>query len=202
MSGGAVSPDWVSAENAFALDDLLVLAFGLLVDGEGTDWHRGVALTAAWVRGYPGGRGPVTLRDEQPVTRPLANAERWAAVWVDTDGPRLSLRDDAERFGVAYWEPVVTSRLWARGAEAVLRWLLAKPLERRRPPMPVPERNAEGAVATAEELYERERAAPRAWWGPEERRAARTRAEVAEIRSQRLAALVEDSLRRAAVSVS
>ncbi len=190
--------DWVSAETAYALDDLQVLACRVLVDGEDSDWHRGVTLTIGWLHG---GAGPVTLRDEQPVTRGLVNAERWAAIWVDTDGPKLSLRDDCERFGVAYWEPVVTSRLWARGAETVLAWLLANPLEQRRPPMPVPERNAEGAVATAEELYQRElSAAPHAHWGPEERRAARTRAEVAEIRSQRLAALVEDSLRRAAGS--
>jgi len=197
MSGSdPVQLDWVSAETAFALHDVQVLAFRVLVDGEGSDWHRGVALTVGWLRGGPGGAGPITLRNEQPVTRALANAERWAAVWVDTDGPKLSVRDDCERLGVAFWEPVVTSRLLTRGAEAVLAWLLANPLEQRHPPMSVPERNAEGAVATAEELYQHELStAPHARWGPEERRAARTRAEVAEIRSVRLAALVEDSLR-------
>ncbi len=202
MSGsGPVRPGWVSVENAFALDDLMALAFGLLAEGEGTDWHRGVALTAAWVRGYPGAAGPVTLRDEQPVSRELAAAERWAAAWVDSDGPRFSLRDDAERIGVAFWEPVTGSRLWARGAEAVLAWLLANPLERRPPPMPVPVRTAEGAVATARELYERARAAAsRERWAPEHRREAWTRAEVTEMRSLRLAARVEQSVRWLRVS--
>lgn len=202
MSGsGPVRPGWVSVENAFALDDVMALAFGLLADGEGTDWHRGVALTAAWVRAWSGGRGPVTLRDEQPVTRALATAERWAAAWVDTDGPKFSLRDDAERIGVPFWEPVTESRLWARGAESVLAWLLANPLEQRRPPMPVPVRNTEGTVATAEELYERARtAATRERWAPEHRREAWTRAEVTEMRSLRLAAQVEESVRRMRVS--
>ena len=68
--------DWVSAETAFALHDVQVLAFRVLVDGEGSDWHRGVALTVGWLRGGPGGAGPITLRNEQPVTRALANAER------------------------------------------------------------------------------------------------------------------------------
>ena len=57
MSGsGPVRPGWVSVENAFALDDLMALAFGLLGDGGGTDWYRGVALAAAWV---PAGRARV-----------------------------------------------------------------------------------------------------------------------------------------------
>jgi hypothetical protein len=40
-------------------------------------WAAGVAASIAWIRG--GRVGPITERDEQPVTRAIADAERWAA---------------------------------------------------------------------------------------------------------------------------
>ena len=56
-------------------------------------------------------------------------------------------------------------------------------------------------MATARELYERASAAATPErWAPEHRREAWTRAEVTEMRSRRLAARVEESIRRLRVS--
>ena len=67
----AVTPDWVPVPAALA--DLHVLAHRGYLDTWST-WHDGMAVTAAWLRG--GRSAPVTFREEQPVTRALADAER------------------------------------------------------------------------------------------------------------------------------
>jgi len=186
-----VEPTWITP-SCSELADLHVLAFREYRD-TGSVKAEAMGATAAWIRG--GRNAPVTFREEQPVTKVFAKAEMWAAVHVDTgDVPLGSLCRD---LGVSYAPAVVTNLVWSLGVEEVLRWLTADPLERRKPPIPLPRRNPDGSVATAEELYQQAMAAePHRHWGPEERHALRNRTEVDAIRSERLAARIEETLRR------
>ncbi|MQA15591.1 MAG: hypothetical protein GEV09_15925 [Pseudonocardiaceae bacterium] len=184
-------PGWVTVPVALA--DLHVLAYRAYRES-GSVWHDGITATAVWVRGA--GTGPVTFRQEQPVTRALAEAEWWAAVYVDSDGVKPPLESMCRRLDVAYQEPVALNRVWARGVEAVLAWLTSDPLQGRSPPLRVPDRDADGNPATAEQLYHRfMEAAPHAEWGPEQRHALRNRTEADAARSQRLVALIDETVR-------
>ncbi len=191
-------PDWV--RSPAALVDLHVLAYREYRDTESAR-HEAMGATASWVRG--GRNGPTTFREEQPVTRALARAEMWAALAVlefDTEGapPAVPVPLEAmcRDLGVAHRAPVATSPVWARGVWDVLRWLTDDPLEQRKPPMAVPVRNDDGTIPTAEELYQRTMAAaPDKHWGPEERYALRNSTGVDVLRSQRLAARVDETIR-------
>jgi len=186
-----VEPVWITPSRS-ELADVHVLAFREYRD-TGSAKAEAMGATAAWIRG--GRTAPVTFREEQPVTKALAKAEMWAAVHVVTgDVPLESLCLD---LGVHYAPAVATNAVWSLGVEEVLRWLTADPLERRKPPIPLPRRNPDGSVATAEELYQQTMATqPHKNRGPEERRALRNRTEVDAIRSERLAARIEETLRR------
>jgi len=186
-----VEPMWITP-SCSELADVHVLAFRTFRD-TGSAKAEAMGATAAWIRG--GRTAPVTFREEQPVTKALAKAEMWAAVHVVTgDVPLESFCLD---LGVHYAPAVATNPVWSLGVEEVLRWLTADPLERRKPPIPLPRRNPDGSVATAEELYQQTMATqPHKKWGPEERRALRNRTEVDAIRSERLAARIEETLRR------
>ena len=181
---------WITP-SCSALADVHVLAFREYRD-TGSVKVGAMGATAAWIRG--GRNAPVTFREEQPVTKALAKAEMWAAVHVNTgDVPLESFCLD---LGVHYAPAVATNPVWSLGVEEVLRWLTADPLERRKPPIPL-RRNPDGSVATAEELYQQTMATqPHKNWGPEERRALRHRTKVDAIRSERLAARIEETLRR------
>ena len=139
-----VEPTWITPSRT-ELADLHVLAFREYRD-TGSVKAEAMGATAAWIRG--GRNAPVTFREEQPVTKALAKVEMWAAVDVDTgDVPLASLCRD---LGVSYAPAVATNPVWSLGVEEVLRWLTADPLERRKPPLPLPRRNPDGSVATAE----------------------------------------------------
>jgi hypothetical protein len=85
----------------------------------------GIAAAVAWVRG--GRVGPVTERDESPVTRSLATAEMWAASAAGApDLPRPPLEELCDKFGVAYWAPRPILPEWGEGAWRALRWLLGR----------------------------------------------------------------------------
>jgi hypothetical protein len=175
------------------VDDAHWLVYRAYLD-RGSPAAEGGCAAVAWVRG--GGLGPVTSRDEQPVTRPIAKAEMWAASAaeriVSTPPPLESI---CAELGVAYWRPGEVDRSWATGVRAVLRWLLGTPGQKA--PAEVPPRNTSGELLTAQQLYEAAMAAaPHQNWGPEERHALRHRMEVNAIRYQRLAALIEDTKRR------
>ena len=62
------------------VSDLHWLAYRLCTD-DGNSCAGGIAATLGWVQGNCG--GPITERDEQPVTLALAHAETWAALRVD-----------------------------------------------------------------------------------------------------------------------
>jgi hypothetical protein len=178
-----------------ALADLHVLAYRRHAD-VGSARHDGMAVTAAWLRGVR--TAPVTFREEQPVAYVLARAEKWAAMAVtSTDGVPPSLESMCERLGVIFRAPVATNPHYALGVWEVLHWLTADPLERRRPPVDVPERNPDGTVATAEALYaEAVAAEPWRYRLPERRVELRDQSEQRAAWSRRLADLVAETVRR------
>lgn len=147
-------PDWVwpSAVEVF---DLKWLAYRRYLDApHEIDRQRGetIAATVRWVWGPV--TGPATGRPDQPVTRPVAVAEMWAAMALaDGGGTRERvLRGVCAEQGMRYYPP----DFGAVGLEAgmaiyqALSWLLASPdgWERgRRPPLEIPLRDAAGSVA-------------------------------------------------------
>ena len=187
-----VTPEWVRAPAQ--LGDLHVLAFREYKD-TGSAWHEAAGAAASWIRG--GRSAPITFREDSPITLALAKAELFAAVTVDSEGmPPPPLEDICGRLGVAYRAPVATNPVWARGVEDVLRWLTADPIEQRKPPMDVPVRGADGAVPTAEQLYQQRLAeVPGRYRASEQRRDVRQAVEVDVIRSQRLADRIAETLR-------
>jgi len=185
-------PDWVREPAALA--DLHVLAYRRHAD-VGSPRHDGMACTAAWVRGVR--IAPVTFREEQPVTYALAKTETWASMWVTSDGAKPPLESFCTKLGVPYREPVATDRHYALGAWEVLHWLTADPREHRPPPLDVPERNPDGSVATAEELYAAGVAAePWHYSLPERRIELRDRSEQRERRSRHLAHMIAETVSR------
>jgi hypothetical protein len=172
------------------------LAYRAFVDGSVR--AGGMAAAVAWVQG--GRAGPVTDRDEKPVTRELAVAEMWAAVAVADGGTPPPLEVICEQFGVAYWAPLAVDRLWADGVWRALRWLTGTQAE---PPMQVPVRHVDGSTPSAEELYGLAlAAAPHRSWPIEERRALWDRVERNARRYRELAELVADTQRRLGVGAS
>ena len=186
------APDWVREPAALA--DLHVLAKRQHADVR-SPRHDGMAGTAAWLRGVR--VAPVTYREEQPVTYALAKAEKWASMWVTGDGVKPPLESFCAKLGVPYREPVATDRHYALGVWEVLHWLTADPLEQRPPPLDVPERNPDGSISTAEELYAAGAAAePWRYSLPERRIELRDRSEQRERRSQHVARLIAETVDR------
>jgi len=187
-----VAPDWVREPAALA--DLHVLAYRRHAD-VGSPRHDGMAVTAAWLRGVR--TAPVTFRDEQPVTRAVAQAEKLAAAWVSSDGAKPPLEEFCAELGVPYRAPVATNAHYALGVWEVLHWLTADPLERRTPPVDVPERNPDGSIPTAEALYA-EAVAEEPWRYrlPERRVELRDQSERRAARARGLADLVAETVRR------
>jgi len=186
------APDWVRKPAALA--DLHVLAYRRHAD-VGSPRHDGMACTAAWLRGVH--IAPVTFREEQPVTHALAKAEKWASMWVTSDSAKPPLESYCTKLGVPYREPVAVNRHYALGAWEVLHWLIADTPEHRPPPLDVPERNPDGSISTAEELYAAAVAAePWRYSLPERRIQLRDRSEQRERRSRHLANLIAETVSR------
>src|SRR3954465_12533369 len=120
---GMETPMWV-VPPARQVNDLHWLAYRLFTD-QGQSEAGGIAATLGWIHGDR--VGPITERDEQPVTRALAHVEIWAAFRVDdefTDDPEPSLRSTCDRWGVVYWPVVATDPRWANGVWRTLHWLV------------------------------------------------------------------------------
>lgn len=171
-------------------------------------WASGITAAVLWVMGGIK-RGPVTGREEQPVTGPIAAAESWAALGASdpTAAARLGLAGVYERLGVALVPPnAVTPRQYAEGVHRTLEWLLnlspaARPLPARRlaPPLPIPVRRADGSIPSGDELLERTvHADPYLASLPEVLQLSlRERVEAEAREYRRLAALIADVERRA-----
>jgi hypothetical protein len=84
-------------------------------------------------------------------------------------------------------QPVTDNKGWLNGVSFTLGLLLGAHLEL---PIELPRRNPDGTVVTAEQLYQEERAAPYRSWLPEQRAAARDRAETTAARYRRLNELI------------
>lgn len=187
MGWAAVTPEWV-VPSPREVDDAYWLAHQ-----EHADRHSaaagGVGAALAWVRG--GRVGPVTGRDEQPVTEALARAEMWAATAAERPGrtPPPLERTCAD-LGVAFWSPGAVDNRWATGARATLRWLLGAPGQQA--PAELPVRRSDGSTPTAAELYEAVVATtPFLFELPEQRAALRSRVETNARRYRELAEIIE-----------
>lgn len=168
------TPDWVMPP-ASQIADLHWLAYGLLMETR-RPWPAGVACTIAWIRG--GRNAPVTERPEQPVTRNLAESERWAAEAArDPCGPP-PLDLIYEQLKVApYPPPVDLDMNYCVGVWNALCWLLQPEGYGVRVPIPVPRRHPDGRLYTADDLYAEIIRDGRL--SPEQRAAERIKAEVA-----------------------
>lgn len=167
-----VTPTWVTPD-ASQIADLHWLAYGMLTRTR-LPWAAGVACSVAWIRG--GRVGPVTERDEQPVTRAIADAERWAAeaARVPASPPPLDLI--YAQLKVAPWAPLPDQDPdYAVGCWCALRWVLGVPGQD--PPLAVPRRHPDGRLYTAAELYAEVIRADDGRLSPEQRAAKRLQAE-------------------------
>ena len=185
MTWQPVHPVW-SSRGFRELDDLHWLAYA--VDREKQSaFAAGVGASLGWIRG--GRVAPVTERDESPVTRELATAETWACAAAATPGIRPPpLEEICRELGVRNWPVLPAGVGWAEGGEVCLRWLLGR---QDRPPLPIPERLADGSLPSPKELMEREIAArPWAFEEPERRLELRRRAESTARRDQQLEDLI------------
>jgi len=180
MSWVPVDPPW-GVPTPVQITDLHWLAYAESSE-TGSARAAGAVATPAWVRGGQG--APVTARPEQPVTSALAQFEMWAAAaLIGPDAPP-PLKTLSEELGVAYRRPLNISPAEADGVRAALGWLLGRT---RQPPLPLPERRADGQLVDVQELVEAAMAAaPHRIWGPEERHAARVEARAAVKGSRRL----------------
>lgn len=170
-------PAWV-APSVVQVADLYLLAQYVAHDlGQGCFRASGMVVVLRWVIG--GGLAPVTKTGGQPVTAAAADAERRAAVAVLTD---------------AGADQEVPPRLWSEaGADATLSWLLGCPdwTGRTAAPLVLPLRNADGSVATADQLYGgMKAAAPERYRTIAEQTKLRDSAESAESRARHAASLI------------
>ncbi len=190
----AVIPEWV-VPTPMEVIDLHWLAYRVHSD-TGSARCAGISGSLAWVGGDPA--GPATGRTEKPVTAAIARAEMWAAIAVGNDAPPDLERLCADQ-GVEYWPPLPVERGWADGAWLALRWLLGE--DGADAPMTLPRRSTDGAVLTADELYEWELAhAPFRYEAPEQRQALRAEIKRIARESHAVADLIEDTKRRMSVA--
>jgi hypothetical protein len=113
-------------------------------------FYGGMVDATGWVLGRL--FGPVTGRDEVPVTFLTAQFETAIADCVLRDEPLGWVSELCEPAGVKYWPPLadLTSDQ-VRGARMALRWLTGVD---ETPPLPVPLRNPDGALVTASQMYD------------------------------------------------
>jgi hypothetical protein len=122
----------------------------------------------------------------------------WATTALEND-MQLDLEQLCSDLGVEYWPPLPVERGWAEGVWLALRWLLGKPGADA--PLTLPQRGPDGAVLTADELYERELAsAPLQYQSQEQRQALRAEMRRIARDCDATACLIEDTKRSLAVA--
>lgn len=195
MSWTAVTPAWV-VPAAAEVADLHWLAYRVHLD-TGSLRCAGIGAALAWVGG--GEVGPITGRSEKPVTEALARAEMWCAVSVSHTGTPPELERICVELGVAYRAPLAVARGWADGVWVALQWLLG--VDGAGAPMMLPRRGRDGAVLSADELFEQELArAPREYDTVQRREALRAETRRAARTFREIAELIEDTKRRVSVA--
>lgn len=192
MSWQPVHPSWTTVSPVQA-DDLHWISYRAHRQFS-SPFAAGIASSLAWVRG--GSVAPITERAESPVTMELATAEMWAATAACT--PEMSspsLAAICAGLGVVSRSPLPVEVQFADGAWRTLGWLLGK--ESQMIPLSVPERNANGSVATGQQLFERAvEQMPWAYKEPERRYALRSEVETRASKSRKLARIIEDTRSR------
>ena len=145
-------PAWVEPRR-HEVADLIALASISTQDSSiptATRYAYGAMLSAsAWVSGLL--FGPITHRDDAPVTLDVARAELFTAETLLYPERRAQLSAFCASTGVRSWTPVETQRDYVLGAWVTLRWLIG--LEAA-PPIPVPLRHEDGSLLTETEIYE------------------------------------------------
>lgn len=178
------------------VEDLHWLAYRVHSD-TGSLRCAGIAGALAWVGG--GQPGPVTGRTEKPVTEALARAEMWSAIAISDAGTPPPLESICADLGVEYWPAQPVEREWANGVWLALHWLLGE--DGADPPMTLPVRGSDGAVLSADQLYEQALAcAPLQYETPEQRRSLREQTRRLARESRQVAELIEDTKRRVPVA--
>ena len=189
-------PAWV-APTPMEVIDLHWLAYQVH-SKTGSARCAGISGALAWVCG--GSTGPATGRTEKPVTKELAEAEMWATTALENDNAiQPDLKQLCSDLGVEYWPPLPVERGWAEGVWLALRWLLGE--SGADAPLTLPQRGPDGAVLTADQLYERELArAPSHYESLEQRQALRAKMRRVARNCDATARLIEDTKRRLAVA--
>lgn len=185
------TPDWVTPP-ASQIADEHWLAYAMLATNR-LPWAAGVACSIAWIRG--GRVGPITERDEQPVTRAIADAERWAAeaARVPANPPPMDVI--YAQLKVAPWAPLPDQDPnYAVGCWRSLRWVLGVPGQD--PPLAVPRRHPDGRVYVAEDIYVERTRGDDSHLGPERRREIRHYAESQAAWYRHTAAQIADIQRK------
>jgi hypothetical protein len=118
----------------------------------------------------------------------------WAAIDMSDDA-RPNLEQICADLGVEYWPPLAVERGWAEGVWLALRWLLGE--QGADAPMTLPQRSPDGALLTADDLYERALArAPSQYDSREQRQALHAQVLQTARKSYAVADLIEDTKRR------
>lgn len=165
VRGLAVIPAWAAPPHGQIRDaHHIAVAFA---ERGATDAHP-VADSFSWVT--TGGKSPLSER----LDLPTAEVVRGEMMLGDNVLAARPMPDSLwAMLGVAPAKPVTTDREWAQGVVNTLAWLLGA---QRQPPIALPRRLEDGSTPTAEQLYDEAKA--RALnFGPEERLAARLKAE-------------------------
>lgn len=183
------TPDWVTPPIS-QIADLHWLAYATLIDTR-RPWAAGVFSSVAWVRG--GRVSPVTERSEQPVTRALAEYERWAAEAARDPAHPPPLETIADTLGVPCVppKPGLYGAAYAVGVWSTLRWMLQR-VPDEKPPLEVPRRHPDGRVFTAADIYAERIAAAVTHPSPEARREIRVDADRLAARYQHQADAITD----------
>lgn len=198
--GGWASTTWAARPRA-AIVELMWLGLRDYRFETGSLWSAGVAAAAGWAVGQRA--GPVTDRQDVPLTRELVTAELWAAnLAIDQapDGPRVRggrpvALAAVVKLGVEWREPLPVRFVYADGVWRALRWLLG--VEGQDAPFEVPLRRPDGSLVSADDLYAMDLAeAPWRYRFPEQRNALRDRAQADARRYRELAERVEDTIER------
>ncbi|MGH3844061.1 MAG: hypothetical protein ACRDS0_21835 [Pseudonocardiaceae bacterium] len=142
------TPDWITPP-AWEVADAHLLSYGMIRTTR-RPWVVGVAAAISWVRG--GRVGPVTERTEQPVTRDIAGAERWAAEAARDPGNPPPMDVIYTQLRVAPMPSVHgLDANYCVGSWRALRWILGVPGQD--PPLRIPRRHPDGHVYVAADLY-------------------------------------------------
>jgi hypothetical protein len=139
-------PNWTTHGHR-TLDDLYWISTRAGIE-TGRSWVHGITQTLSWLAGRA--HAPITARDAQPVTRALAEAERWAALAVGD--PLLPLGSVYRQLDV----PPILPRAgldaeFVSGVWKTLSWILN--VNNAKIPFDIPRRDEQGHVPTGAQRY-------------------------------------------------